>query len=267
MWSSLCLQILTLLPPAADTGSVEPDSVYRNQLQALVSRTTWVEERLQPLRPQEPGHDAVLISMLERGSDAEVRLAALLAAGTSGDSPLGLALWRRAAQDFEEARVLACLLAPSTVPAEALPSLAFLASDPSRSLPQRAAACARLLDADVLTAWPLADAILRTGTASDREAGIADWRRGGRYELPKRILLLAVQDLLRRHDLEPTSFEPNGSWKSQEKALDALQPTVDGLRGQEFATPPRLRPWLALEKQVERGQPVAIRARRLLGQL
>lgn len=258
-------QIITLLPPAAEPEEMPLDMEYRDAVVQLAAQASWADEALKALSCTSEIRAQVLLPLLHRGSDAEVRLAALLAAGVEGDSPIGLALWRRAAQDFDEARVLACLLAPKSVPSVALPSLAWIAADPARSMPQRATACARLLDADVLTAWPLADALLRTGTASDRKEGMFDWPRSGRYELPKRILLLSVQELLKRHKLAPTDFEPNGAWKAQEQALEALHGALRVSIAQGQAQAFKSRPWRALLEQVERGQPVAIRARRILG--
>ncbi|MGB0952482.1 MAG: hypothetical protein ACPG31_04615 [Planctomycetota bacterium] len=264
MLLSALFQIITLLPPAVETEPLPVVGDYQSAVVQLATQAAWSDAALQALPCDSALRQQLLIPLVDRGSDAEVRLAALLAAGVPGDSPLGIALWRRAAQDFDETRVLACLLAPKTVPADALPSLAWIASDPGRSMPQRATACARLLDANVLLAWPLADALLRTGTASDRAEGLADWPRGGRYELPKRILLLSIQDLLRRHQLPATDFEPNAAWAAQEASLVALNHAIQGIEGSPPLIDASSRPWTALHLQRERGQPIAIRALRLL---
>ena len=259
----LVFQIISLLPPPMDT-TADTDPVYLEKIRALAAEPVWQSDAIQAL---EQGRDEAadsLINLIRRGTDAEVRLAALLCAGVAGDSPLGTALWRRAAQDFEEARVMACLLAPKDVPDAALPLLAWIASDPSRSLPQRAAACARLLDADVLGAWPLAEAMLRTGTASDTSTGIADWPRRGRYELPKRVLLHSVQDLLQRQALPSTDFEPNAAWNAQEEDLAEIRTSLQSTLASLKSVSAEGRPWMALKKQVERGQLVAIRAQELL---
>lgn len=264
MLLSVLFQILTLLPPTPEWETIPADEAYRAEVRALAIESIWSDSRLQRLHIATSSQERVLAEFLRRGSDVEVRLAALLSAGTEGDSKLGHALWRRAAQGFDEARVLACLLAPASVPAEALPSLAWIASDPRRSLPQRAAACARLLDAGVLTAWPLANAILRTGTTSDHHESFADWRRGGRYELPKRILLLSIEDLLERHQLPASDFEPNAAWAAQEDSLAVLGAAIQGISSHGPTLNSSIRSWRALLLQKERGQPVAIRAFRLL---
>jgi hypothetical protein len=169
---------------------------------------------------------SALALLIADGTAAEVRLAAVLAAGATSDSALGRALWRRAALDFNETRCLASLLAPATPSANALPLLAWIAADKRRTLPVRAAAVARLLDADCLAAWPMARLMLLTGTAADETTELANWPRKGRYELPKRILLLSIQELLQRHQQPATDFEPNASWQAQVAQVKALNASV-----------------------------------------
>lgn len=219
---ALLLQIATLLPPAP-TFEAAPDAVYQNTIQEFATAETWPSAGLTALAPKRDSHNATLAGFLHGGSQAEVRLSAILGAGCSGESPLAFAFWRRAALELDEAQTVACLLAPASVPSEVLPMLAWMATDAQRSLPVRATALARLLDADQTQVWPLVRSVLRTGTAEDVVAPGADWERGGRYELPKRILLLSIQDLLRRHELGSTDFEPNAAWRLQLVQLVALE--------------------------------------------
>ncbi|MHC4824165.1 MAG: hypothetical protein ACYTEP_09120 [Planctomycetota bacterium] len=225
MFAALLIQIVTLMP-AAPEWSDSGDSGYLNQVKELASLPAWDAEILDALHATNSAQECSLGSLIRRGTDAEVRLASLLGAGVDGSSDLGLEYWRRAAMDTDETRALACLMAPASIPDEVLPMLAWIASDPRRSLPQRAAACARLIEAERFGAWDLAHSILRTGTAMDVVGPGADWKRGGRYELPKRMLLMAIQDLLQRHDLPPTDFEPNAPWDIQLRQLAELEVTM-----------------------------------------
>jgi hypothetical protein len=116
----------------------------------------------------------------------------------------------------------------------ALPLIAWIAQDQRRSLAVRAAAIARLLDANCLAAWPMARRMLWTGTAVDKKTSIANWSRKGRYELPKRILLLSIQGLLKRRDLTSTDFEPNAPWVVQVEQVEKLNEIMSALE----PTPP-----------------------------
>jgi hypothetical protein len=222
---ALLIQIVTLLPPTPAPSSAE-DLHYRAAIQTLAATQTWTDQQILALVAKTEPQRFALSLLIQNGSDWEVRLAAVLSAGVASDSTLGRALWRRAALDFQEARCLACLLAPATPANEALPLLAWIARDHRRTLPVRAAAIARLLDADCLSAWPTAYLMLLAGTAADANTVVADWPRSGRYELPKRILFLAVQDLLARHHLEKTNFEPNAAWQIQVQQLAALHEVI-----------------------------------------
>ena len=222
---ALLLQIATLLPPTP-TFEASPSAVYQQAIQELAAAETWSNTSLVQLAPKNGSQNATLAGFLHDGTHAEVRLSAILGAGCYGESPLAYAFWRRAALEQEEAQTVACLLAPASVPSEVLPMLAWLASDTQRSLPVRATALARLLDADQFQVWPLARSILRTGTAEDVVAPGADWKRSGRYELPKRILLLSIQRLLQRHGLRSTDFEPNAAWRSQLLQLIVLEQQI-----------------------------------------
>jgi len=249
---SLLLQIVTLLPSAQDEV-VAPEPAYLNSVQALAASAAWPADSMAALTPDSSAQMAALAWLIEDGTDPEVRLAAVLSAGAESDSPLGYSLWRRAALDFNEERSLACLLAPNTPDTTALPLLAWIASDKSRSLPVRAAAVARLLDADCLAAWSICRLMLLTGTAADRTTTIADWPRKGRYELPKRILLLSLQHFLQRQGQPITDFEPNAAWNTQVLQVAELDELISNsctpLVG-PAQTPPS---WHALMKLKEAG--------------
>lgn len=251
------------MPPAPE-WTQPSDLDYRQQVTSLAQRPIWEKSALVDLHARTPDQEAALGSLVRRGTDAEVRLAAILGAGVDGDHPLGHAFWRRAALSLDEAQVLACLMAPITVPEQVLPMLAWIAVDPQRSLPQRAAACARLLDADQLGAWNLIRAILRTGTAEDVAGPGADWKRGGRYELPKRLLLFAIQDLLDRRGLAPTGFEPNAAWAVQLDQLADLEVSMRSLREGNPPPAPIGLAWVQLHALTDQGNPTAQTALNLL---
>lgn len=256
MLAALLLQIVTLMPPAPEWQ--EPsDPEYLQQVQVLAALPAWDQAILAELHAQTPSQEAALGQLVRRGSRPEVRLATLLGSGVEGSLPLAHAYWRRAAMSQEEAEVLACLMAPSSVPHSVLPLLAWIAVDSHRSLPQRAAACARLLDAEHLGGWDLVRAILRTGTTEDVAEPGADWKRGGRYELPKRLLLFSIQDLQRRHDLPVTDFEPNAAWAEQSRQLRDLEEVLGGLLVD--LPPPSLEgpAWEQLQSLAKEGYPKA----------
>lgn len=250
---ALLLQIATLLPPAP-IFDAELDANYLEAVQQLASADSWLHADLIQLAPKNSGQHATLASFLKDGTDAEVRLSAILGAGCSEDTPLADAFWRRAALEHEEAKTMACLLAPATVPSDAIPMLAWIATDTGRNLPIRATALARLLDAGQTQVWPLVRSILRTGTSQDVAAPGADWKRGGRYELPKRILLLSIQELLKRHEFEVTAFEPNAAWPAQLEQLMTLEKKIQKLPERDF---PDLsiqsHPWKRILAQVSEG--------------
>jgi len=260
----LLLQIATLLPPTP-SFTAAPDANYLQDVQKLAAMETWLLSATDALTPQNPSHQAALASFLHQGTNAEVRLSAILGAGCDGSSPLGYAFWRRGAIEFEEAKTIACLLAPASVPPDVIPLLAWIATDPQRSLPIRATALARLIDADQVQTWPMVHAMLLTGTAEDRETSLANWRRGGRYELPKRILLLSIQSLLQRNQLESTDFEPNAAWSAQVLQLTDLNEQISGLRKTEI--PPETlicEPWERLLRSSKSANTHALDARQLL---
>ena len=95
--------------------------------------------------------------------------------------------------------------------------------------------------------------MLLTGTAADRTTTIADWPRKGRYELPKRILLLSLQHFLQRQGQPITDFEPNAAWNTQVLQVAELDELISNsctpLVG-PAQTPPS---WHALMKLKEAG--------------
>ncbi|MDP6963728.1 MAG: hypothetical protein QGF46_06130, partial [Planctomycetota bacterium] len=119
---------------------------------------------------------------------------------------------------------LACLLAPDQVPRRYVPALAQISLSSEIDLSLRALACARIIENGFYSAWPLARAILLTGTATDSEQGhpYPDWRRSGRYELPKRLLCIQLQKVFKQRHQAAFVFEPNAAWKIQEQQIAAI---------------------------------------------
>lgn len=242
------MQIVTLVPPSL-AEPMATDSDYSKTVVQLAASATWSAESIAQLSFVSSAETGALAELIAEGTDPEVRLAAVLSAGVASDSELGRALWRRAALDFNEARCLASLLAPAAPSADALPLLAWIATDERRSLPVRAAAVARLLDADCLAAWPMARLMLLAGTAVDDTTAIANWPRKGRYELPKRVLLLSIQGFLERHQQAATNFEPNGAWQvqvAQVEVLDVAMSQCSSPTSESVNDAPST--WLALQK-------------------
>ena len=220
----LLLQAATLLPPTAPTQSGAPpiqDPVYRLQLEKLLLRPSaeWVE--LRAFRPSAPEQTQVLIDWLEKGDQRQARLAAVLSAGATSP-PLLDALFRAAFQRKHEATSLACLLAPTAMPSSYCGSMAYLAQSPTAAISVRAAAAGRLIEEGYLGVWPLCRSIFRSGTAGDERPIWADWKRGKRWELPKRLLLISLNRLLEKNNKPPSSFEPNSAW---DKQLEQIQET------------------------------------------
>lgn len=221
----LLLQAAALFP--ASEVPLEADPAYTAQVRALAAESTWPTDRVDALRAELAREEAAasLLLLLERGDDAEVRLAALVASGT--ENPwLSDALFRIGCSYGGEAAALACLLAPARVPTRWWPALLMRAQESLAPLPVRAGAMARLLDGGCLGVWPFVRSVLRTGTAVDEPAPWADWKRGGRYELPKRILTLSLDRLLVDVDGQPSGFEPNAAWDAQVAQLRALEPRI-----------------------------------------
>jgi len=217
----LILQAQVFLPPRQ--ALPVPDPAYRARVAAFAAPGRIRTADLAPLRPAGPAQVAALIDLLRRGDAHELRVAILLGTGAAPGTPLAEALFRVGCEPGDEASTLAAVLAPSRPDPADLPALAYLASMPERPLSVRAAAVARLLEGDCAGAWPLARAILATGTPREESAPWADWERSGRYELPKRTLILFVDAWLERHgEKPPPPFEPNASWKHQAEQLGVL---------------------------------------------
>lgn len=222
MLAGLALQAAALLPPREAVGPTP--AAYRGRFAAIARGAEWSFPDLLRLWPRSDGERAALVQLLQEGSPREVLLASIAAAGARAGDSLARACLRAACELREEDASLAALLAPAEPPAACLPALAVLVLEPDRPLSVRAAAAGRLLQADCTGAWPVARSILRTGTPLDEDAPWADWPRSGRYELPKRILLLAVDDFLCRHGEAGSGYEPNASWPDQVAQLRALEP-------------------------------------------
>ena len=236
MLAVLLFQAASFLPPADEIVLSEaPQSVaYLETVQTAATQEFVEKEEARQLIPQDSPQTNALRYLLRHGNVAEVRLVAILSANSSRESPLTLALPRAACSIPDEAAALACLLAPQAAPASSLPSLAFLAQDASAPLALRSAATGLLLESGLLNAWPLARSILLSGTADDAHAPWATWPRTGRYELAKRILLLAIQRTLLRAERPPSDYEPNAAWEAQSKQVAALEAQLKTL------------PWLQL---------------------
>ncbi len=221
----LVLQAPALLPPLPE-AAVAPDPAYSAAFADAVADAELTAAETEALRPAGPGQRAALRRALLEGSADEQRAAALLAAGEAADSPLALAALRCAWDSREEATALAALLSPEAFPASAWPALAWICLDPERPTSVRAAACGRLLRSGCRGAWPVARSLLRTGTAGDEQAPWADWNRLGRYELPKRLLVLDLDAWFQAAGEPGCGFEPNAAWQVQLEQLAALESRV-----------------------------------------
>lgn len=218
----LLLQLAPWMPPLPPTAVADPEDV--DLLQSVVAATPWPTEDLENWFPKSVEENQAMAAMVQGADLATLRFLALASAGVEASSPLGRALFRSACQMLPEAEALACLLAPTAPDEESALALADLALRQDRSLPVRAAALGRLLEAGYPGAWPLAKAVLITGTTQDTpELPYANWTRGGRYELPKRLLLVSIRELLPAQDQEQVSFEPNSSWADQALAAEVLE--------------------------------------------
>lgn len=234
---ALILQAASFLPPALEPAA-EPDRAYLAAVRAQIAAGEIGQEEISALTPDGPGQRAALAEFAREGTALEVRAAALLGAGAPADSRLSAALCFAGCELRDEAAALGALLAPAAVPPEALPALAYLAHEPDRPLAVRAAAVARLLDADCGGVWPVARSVLRTGTELDEEAPWVTWERTGRYELPKRVLLLSLDAWLERHGESASGYEPNASWDAQLGQLRRLEAPAQRAAGSAPAPPP-----------------------------
>jgi hypothetical protein len=220
----LLLQAASLLPPPMATLQVI-DPEYREQLLDLSSHAEVDWATLEGRRPKNSGQVAVLLNFLARGNDRQARLAAILSSGNP-DSALQHALLRAACTRKATNTALPCLLAAADTPASTWPALAYLAQDPKRPLALRAAAAGRLLEAGNHGVWPFCRSVFRSGTRGDEHPPWADWKRGSRWELPKRLLLLSLNRWLQRHQLKASPLEPNAAWDQQLEQLVATEVLV-----------------------------------------
>lgn len=208
------------LSPPPPERSERADEAYAARVSAMLAETEWPWPQIDAARPTTSAEALALAAFVREADDRGLRLLATLAASCDGDGPLAHSLWTRATGVLPEAATVACLLAPARAPEAWWPALAHLAARTSAPLPVRAAAIARLLESGCDAAWPWARAVLLTGTARDLEAEpFADWQRGGRYELPKRILVAALDARAQARGEEACGFEPNAAWAEQERAV------------------------------------------------
>ncbi len=210
-------------PAAPETEEAKKD--YADRLKELTDQPSVDWEQLEAMRPSEDFHHEVLVGFLSKGDRRQAKLAALLAAGTN-HARLSHHLYAAACTRKEEATALACLLAPTDLPHPYAPAIAYLAQSRDQPLSIRAAAAGRLLENGYLAVWPLCRSIFRSGTAEDERPAWADWRRGARWELPKRLLLLSVNRWLEQNELTASTIEPNAAWEAQLEQLAATEKLI-----------------------------------------
>ena len=223
MLAILLFQVLPpLLPPAKELPTA--DAAYFAEVMKLALQETITKEVLRQTRSQNPQQVLSLQQVLRQGDHAQRRTAILL--GNKIQEPAwNTELLRTALRTHDEGTSLMAVLAWKPLP-DADPSvLAYLAADPTRTLTLRAAACAGLLRAECTSAWPLARTILKLGTGQEEDAPWATWRDPGKYELPKRILVLALDELAQAHGLSRCGIEPNAAWKDQLAQISAWEKT------------------------------------------
>jgi hypothetical protein len=224
MLAFLLLQAASLLPPPMATLQViDPD--YRSQLLDLTTKSEVNWPELIAYRPKNSGQVAVLLNFLATGNDRQARVAAILSSGHP-DPSLHHALLRAACERKTTQTALPCLLAAGATPASTWPALAYLAQDSARPLSLRAAAAGRLLEAGNYGVWPLCRSIFRSGTRGDEHPPWADWKRGSRWELPKRLLLLSLNRWLQAHGQTVSPYEPNAAWDRQLEQLVVTEALV-----------------------------------------
>ncbi len=251
------LQAATLLPPTPSEPippsetqvSAEVAAQYQARLDELVQRpeVQWLE--LEELRPVKRHQKQTLMRLLKDGNRRQAKLAALLAAGTT-NRELQSQLYAAACTRKDEATALACLLAPAEMDYSECAAITYLAQSRKQPLSIRAAAAGRLLENGYLAVWPLCRSIFRSGTAGDERPPWADWKRGVRWELPKRILLLSLNRWLTKNGLEASTIEPNAAWEEQLEQLAATELLVQKSRKAMAVDPFRLTP--------SQGQPGAV---------
>jgi len=219
--SILFLQAVSLLPNAPTPALPASAACLRIQV-AAETKELPKTDTLDSLKPRSKSEVLELAANLGHFTNRELQLFSTVAAGATADSPFSLALIREGLRRPDTTTALSCLLSPADVPPSALPALAWLATDSSKALELRAAAISRLLSARCRSSWPLARTILLTGTPSDTPTAMADWPRTGRYELPKRLLVLEIDRIFSAEGLPPCEVEPNAAWKLQVQQVSTL---------------------------------------------
>jgi len=268
MWLAIALQAAQFLPAPAPEP-VGPDLAYLARVESAAQAESWQEAELADFAPRHPSQYAALTQYVYRAEATALRFTARIAAGSKHDG-LNRAFFHRATLNPESSTSLACLLAPDSVPSGCHAALLVLMHDSQQSLTRRAGAAARLLDSDVPAAAEWAMALFASGTELDRNAPAwADWRRGSRWELTKRVTLLSFNDWLERNGAAASAFEPNAAWAVQAEVLRELGPVVGNISAQAQAQPKQLA-WAAwnlhqesirrLQAAADQGQVAAQRA-------
>ena len=234
-------QLLGLLSPVPALGEIDPS--YAQEIRLLCQLETIPMATLSALTPTTTVQEQALRRILRQESAPAQRVAALLIAQAKSAQVWNLELLHAAAKTSDDATALACVLAWQPQADPGIAAMAFLASDSARTLAIRAAACGALLEAGLISAWPLARSILRTGTAADEDAPWANWPRHGRYELPKRLLVLAIDRARLKVGLKACGFEPNDSWQNQVITLQNMEGEIISLK-RAFAKNPSRDKWI-----------------------
>jgi len=234
MLFAIVLQLTSLLPAPQQVESLITQSgnltAYQQQILELALQASYSQQQILDLRPQKHQQSEVA-ALLPYATATQAKLIAVLSSGSAADSVLSDALLQLAVRSRNLDVRLACLLAPAAVDASYLPTLACLALSSDLDLSLRAVSCARLLEHQYYSAWPLAKAILLTGTATDFDNGHAfpDWKRSGRYELPKRLLTMLLEAAVLAENGTTIVFEPNAAWAVQEQQVAAIDKMMAGL--------------------------------------
>lgn len=231
MLVTLLLQTATLLPAPAPPVAL-PDAAYTARLeQALASDSIDAALRTE-LDATTLAEQSSLVAFTQQGSP-QARLASLVVSQgeqACSDS-VARALFRIGCSAPETSTAVSCLLAPSWLPPGTAPALAYLAQDPSKNISVRAAALSRLLEFGYHGAWPLARALLLGGTKADQDPpAYADWPRGPRWELPKRLIVIGLYDWFAKAQTPDIPFEPNAAWEEQQRQVLALDEYVQMAR-------------------------------------
>lgn len=255
MLATLMLQAVTLLPaPAPPIAPADPS--YTERLHQALAHPTLEAAQRSALTATSRGQQSSLAAFTKLGS-AHARLSALLVsqATTACSDPVARALFRMGCSAAETNTAVSCLLAPRWLPPGTAPALAYLAQDPSKNISIRAAALARLLEFGYHGSWPLARALLLGGTEADlMPPAYADWPRGPRWELPKRLVVIGLNDWFTRVSAPTFPFEPNAAWQAQERQIEELDGIVQRVRQGNQSAPPA--PYAAA--LLERAQQLAL---------